>query len=129
MREIIFRAYDNELNIFVPNFDLVFRQYGDTNIELFQQGKVTIDQFTGLKDKNGVEIFENDICRFNTKNNQPNHEHIVYVVFEEKKGMWIIKYLDGEKFHYNPYLYLWIDRDLINFGFEVIGNIHNKIGQ
>ena len=59
MRDIKFRAWDKANNEIYQVRTLTWDRW-----ENVAEGQDDIMQYTGLKDKNGVEIYENDICSY-----------------------------------------------------------------
>lgn len=101
MREIKFRAWDKEKR----KYDLLdsFYELQKWNRNDKEIKKYIIEQYTGLKDKNGKEIYEGDIVMFGYK----------YIVEYNECGYF--PFID--EYHYFNYK----PRDC-----EIIGNIHEN---
>jgi uncharacterized phage protein (TIGR01671 family) len=115
VREIKFRAWDKKHNEMVP-WDSIKRTgvLGTlANNQNRQISNVKLMQYTGLKDKNGVEIYEGDILRLKnrvTSDSKIWRDSISSVFF--KNGMFVVD---------DDYPSL-IDYSMV----EVIGNIYQN---
>lgn len=123
MREIKFRAWDTKLN------ELIYEGFHilgecmmsgllfDRSIERLND--ILIEQFTGLHDKNGKEIFEGDIV--NHGDNFPS-----VVKYDEKSCSFRLyenkpKYARGYRFYPRDH-----EIDAYTSPIEVLGNIHEN---
>lgn len=122
MREIKFRAWDKDRKCFFPcivgNTDTNDDKWicpltlGEVNgvKDWYNNDTCEVIQYTGLKDKNGKEIYEGDILAISIPNGE--REQIVRVFFEN--GQFVIS-------HYA--INLLCERRLES---EVIGNIYEN---
>ena len=114
MREIKFRAWDEQEKK-MRNISCMFWKTGEWYISRFElDGKdmkegMPIMQYTGLKDKDGKEVYEGDVI---------NGDFPDVVFWDDDRGQWMLRNSE------NPDDTLWeIMRDNNP---EIIGNVHEN---
>lgn len=115
MREIKFRFWDNAFECYVPHDDL----------SAFTNPTIVSEQFTGLHDSKGREIYENDIVEYFDMPEYRKRYKVEFGYFSFDGGHYRYQYqgfglvpirCDDKEDHWR----------LIEGDIEVIGNIHES---
>lgn len=113
-REIKFRAWNEISDCYYQNVQNVYdEELGDSFQDILCNDYLVVEQYTGLKDKNGVEIYENDIvsCSMGCP-----HQ----VVWKEEMGGMFVGGMPGWYLSGLSDGYAWTKYE------KVIGNIHEN---
>ena len=130
MREIKFRAWDEERKKYCIDREWVeYYHYGDGLMKAknYRRGPnqnqsqdLLIEQYTGLKDGNGQEVFEGDVIKMIALHNDHHQKGAVdYASIYFSHGQFCIA-LDGHKIG-TPLFNVKLSSSV-----EVIGNIHEN---
>ena len=118
-REIKFRVWNVNSETFVDQFEARIYIWGyvecDDGKEWIEpsKGSIVIEQFTGLKDKNGKEIYEGDIIHHGQEETSGEKNEVIF-----QNGEFGMRWQSQSLWH--------ISCD--SHFFEIIGNVHENAG-
>ena len=113
-----FRASIIGLEKLIEVNKIFFSNSGDIYINNYPGQDFYLMQSTGIKDKNGVEIYEGDILKLHAIFLAPD-DKIGYLEYSPKYGYSII--FEGNRLYRQEY---WASTNKLNY--EVIGNIYEN---
>ena len=142
-REIKFRAWDKEKKVFIPTdvwaivhtdfraFGVMLKDWENYKEgEYFYENSQELSQYTGLKDKNGKEIYEGDIVKWgHTKRAKEFLHRVAVVEINPDIQLRIINYIDSftkKEILTDNYIFHWGNFAYSDKDLEIIGNIYEN---
>lgn len=132
MREIKFRVWNTSLKKYIPDHlvhispdgrFLFGALYFKPDLYKYSpdilKGENVVEQFTGLKDKNGTEIYEGDIVKYH-----PHHRGVPYRVYWADKSAKFLIGRDGVIGQ--SFSDIMHNLNTGRIALEVVGNIHEN---
>ena len=107
------------IDFFRKKIKIIHWEYGDSNF--FPLDEVELMQSTGLKDKNGVEIFEGDLVKITVSNGFDYLDGNLTIVKKSDYHAGVICELPS-----NNLEYLITDEADTGYRYEVVGNIYEN---
>ena len=119
MREIKFRAWDTDGKQMIPWTEI---KYDVTFEEVFDNEFLEVNQYTGLKDKYGTEIYDGDYIRYSMRTINGSVFTHVCRVFQHENGTWRIEGYHEDNHSYETKGTVYAAHLIC----EVIGNIYEN---
>lgn len=122
MKTIKFRAFNRITKKMLPNNTIQAICINSERLTLEEFENLELMQFTGFKDKNGVEIFDGDVLRDFVESDEGIIESKRQVFWNKNTGSWHLdcSYKQDKSFSVELY------DELSNFEYDVIGNIYEN---